>query len=661
MPEDKSQLFRERVEIEGDGGFVKAPRPTRPEGLVVNPESFDLKKDYLDDFAGVTPVEPGAVKVTQEPEGFTVEDVEVSALDDALRSIRWQQINQQVRELSDEARRLIKEGDFHGALVVLKEARDIAPTDGSVLYLVGLCHYLIGDFQAGYDELGAAAEHIADAESLAAGASLRAACLRAIVNEIVTKLTELKKRGRVVEALALVEETLRRYPSSITLLYQRCELLLRLGRAEQAKRAAQEAAERGGEENAPLFRRMFEQATLLDYRPLLEPVRQALRADDAARAAKLLKAAHSTLKGQQFYEAVCAYAREKGRPPSGFLSIFTRSREQAASISDEQLQKLLRWLLSEELDAAHDSFGRADYAAATDRLKRAAYIDSRCSHVNYLHGLSLYRAFLALLNDQNEAIDLERCARDLKAAAGYVREAATDPTLADRGRDLSAAIKAYYEQVNQLLREYAKRAEEARAITDLLKKYNEYMDHLEKTSIRTTKEWHSACEKISRFRQQAMTVRSGHSHEQGRELLGRLVQALDSNLRQLDQIRENVQKYSLFHECLIEHNEIMGELQRSSVLTYYQLENTKMRVRGLLNKVAHTRTSLGYNAADNSGDARQNALRDYVNNWKPGAEPGATALRGRPADVDERIWELLNKLETSLRENLKSLESARRY
>src|SRR5215213_219122 len=330
MPEDKSELFRGRVEVEGGGGgLAKAPRPAKPEGLVVNLESFDLKKDFLEDFSGAAPVEPGPAEVAKEPEGFTVEDVEVGALDDALRRIRWQQTNQQVRELTDEARRLLKEGDFTDALDLLQEARGIAPTDGSILYLIGLCHFLLGDFQTGYDELGTAAEHIADAETLAAAASLRASCLRAIVNEIVTRLAELKKRGRVEEALALVEMSLRRYPSSATLLYQRCELLLRLGRAEQAKQAAREAVERGGEENAPLFRRMFEQATLLEYRPLLEPARQALREGDAPTATKLLKAAQPTLKGKQFYEAVYIYAREKDGPPSGLLSIFSRSREQA--------------------------------------------------------------------------------------------------------------------------------------------------------------------------------------------------------------------------------------------------------------------------------------------------------------------------------------------
>jgi hypothetical protein len=661
MPEDKSELFRGRVEIEGGGGFVKAQRPAKPEGLVVSPESFDLKKDYLDDFAGVAFVEPGDVDVAREPEGFTVKDVEVDALDDALRRIHWQQTDEEVRELTDEARQLLEAGDFPAALYILQLARDVAPTDDTVLYLIGLCHFLLDDFQTGYDELGVALEHIVDADTRNLAVMFRASCLRAIVNEIMTKLAELKTRSRFNEALALVEENLQQYPANLTLLYQRCELLLKLGLAEQAKRAAQEATERGGEENAPLFRRMFEQATLLEYRPLLEPARQALRADDPPWATKLLKSARSALKGQQFYEAVCTYAREKGRKPSGVLSLFSRSREQAAPIPDEQLQKLLRWLVAEELDVAHASFDRADYATAIAKLKQASYIDSRCSHVNYLLGLSLYRAFLVHLNNEEEGINLDRCARDLKDASRYVRDAATDPALADRSKELSAAIAGYYEQATRLLGELARHAEEVRAVNDLIGKYNSFMDRLEKTSIRTTNEWNSAREKIARFRQQAVTLRSGRSADQGGEILDRLVLAIDNTSQALDSIRDDVMKYSSIRECLIEHNDLIGELQKSRFMTEYQLRDSTMRVRKLLNKLAQARAALGYNAAGDSGENLQDALRNYVMNWTPGAEPGADTLRTGPTKVDPQIWDLCKKLEQSLRDNLRALESARRY
>jgi tetratricopeptide (TPR) repeat protein len=656
MPEDNSELFRGRIVVEGEGGLAKAPRPTKPQGLVVNPDLFDLKPDFLDDFADVMPVEPGAVEGRIEPEAFTVVDVDVSALDDALGRIRWQQTDQEVRELIDEARRLLQEGDFSGALNFLQQARDVAPTDGTVLYLIAVCYFFLEDYQTAYDAFSVALEHIVDPETLVAAVVFRGSCLRTIVNEILTKLAELKKRGRFKEALAIVEDNLQRYPSSVTLLYERCELLLKLGLAEQAKRAALEAAERGGEENAPLFRRMFEQATLLEYRPLLEPARQALRVDDAPWATKLLKSAHSSLRGQQFYEAVCAYAREKGRKPAGMISIFSRSREQAAPVADEHLQKLLRWLVAEELDAAHASFDRADYATAITELKRASYIDSRCSHVNYLHGLSLYRAFLVVLNNEDEAVNLERCARDLTEANGYVQQAAAaDPALADRSRELSAAIAAYHEQVTQLLGEFARRAEEARPIMELIKKYNNFMDRLEKAPIRTTKDWQSARETMSHFRQRAVALRSSHPEDQGRALLSKLVEALDSNLQGMDKIRSDVEKYSPVQECLIEHNELISELTRSA-MTEYQLRSGKIRVQELLNKVARIRSSLGYHA---SSDSQKDVLLNYLNNWTPETNESALAPT-KPLGAEPEVWDLLNKLETSLRDILRALEYARR-
>jgi hypothetical protein len=657
MPEDKSELFRKRVEVGSDSGLATARRPTRPEGLTINPEAFDLKKDFLDDFAGVTPVEPGAVEVAKGNEGFSVGEIDVGALDQALQKVHWEQTDQQIRELTEEARRLIEEGDFYGALYVLEDARAIAPAEGTIFYLIGLCHFFLGDFEAGYEELGLAMDHAADNESLAAAALLRIACLRSIVDEIGKQVTELKKKGRLREALALVEENLKRYPSSITLLYQRCELLLSLGLAEQAKQAAQDAIERGGEENAPLFRRMFEQATHLAYRPLLEPVRQALRVDEASKANKLLKAAHSTLNGQQFYAAVCAYTREK-RPASGMLSIFSRSREPEVSIPSEQLQKLLRWLVSEELDAAHDAFDQGNYGAAIAQLKKATNIDSRCTHVNYLHGLSLYRAFLELLNIGNQALDLDQCAKDLKAAGGYVQEAAADPALTDRSRELSAAISGYYEQVNQLLREFARREKEAQVIIDLLNKYNEYMDRLEKYGVTTTQEWQSSREQMLRFKQQAETLRSSCADEQGREFLTKLAQALDSNLKGLDKIKDEVQRYSLVYESLLEYEKMITEFKRSPISTHYELQIAKARLQVILNKLASFRTALGYKE---KAPASTLSFRDYINNWEPDMLPTPMGGRTKPANVDAQVWDLMLKLEDSVRENMRMIDSPRRY
>lgn len=651
MPEDQSQLFRERVNIENDSGFVKPPRPPRPEGLMIDPKSFDLKPDFLDKFGAEMPVEPGAVDV--EKEGFTVEDVEVGALDDALRRIRSHQTDQQVRELIDEAKQLMKADNYSGALEVLEQARTIAPEDGTVFYLIGFCHFVLGNFEAAYDELGTAMIFLDDAESIAAAAMLRAACLRALVKEIGARVTELKKRGRFKEALALVEENLIRYPTSITLLYQRCELLLLLGLAEQAKQAAQDGIERGGEENAPLFRRMFEQATLLEYRWLLEPVRRALRADDAPGATKQLKSAHSTLKGQQFYEAVCIYTREKGRPSGGGLSIFSRPREQAVSLPSEPLQKLLRWLLSEELDGAHNAFGQGDYAGAINQLKDASSIDSRCSHVNYLRGLALYRAFLLLINDENQSLDLEKSAKDLKAAIGYVREAAADSTLTDQSRELIAAITSYYEQVNKLV-------SEERAIVDLLKKYNNQLDRLEKTGIGTTQDWQSARDQMLRFKQQAETLIASCSEGQGRAFLQKLMLSLDSSIQGLDRIRHEVEKYSPIHEVLNDYQKMM-EGFRGGLVSPYMLESTKQRVQGLLYKLIIARHSLGIDA---SADIRKTGVtdyRDYINNWQPDNSSGPFGGPTRPPNVKEGMWDLLIKLETALTNLQNTLNNARRY
>jgi tetratricopeptide (TPR) repeat protein len=655
MPERKDSQFRERF-TEVGATLMREERPTRPQvdGLVLD-TSFDITE--LADFAASSVEKAGDVEKLRQPTegGLGIGELDSDNLDEALNKIQQQQLSEQIESLLNEAVRLIEQEQYGAAILVLDQGLEVVPGSIALLYLKAHCLFSLGYYEEAYDLLTDCREGVTDSDTLLTILSLQGACARAILDDIEARLEAFKEKKQYEAALRLMEDSLRRMPYSPTLLYHRCGLLLVLGRLEQARQAALVGIERGGEENAELFQQMYDQAVEREVQPLLEPVRQALREQEANTAIKLLQSYRTMLAGQERYESARAYAHEKN--PSrgiggGLRALFSRDKEPPPEpLTDERRQRTLQWLLAEELDAGYDAMEQDNYQRANTYFRAAEVIDGNCNIVNYLHALSLYRGFLLILSDEKAALDLHQCMKNLQTASGYLRRAAADPLISERATTLGSTINDYYEQLLEIERERQRREEEAKPINELLVFYNETMDYLEKHPIGTVKELEWARSRFRQVSQKAESVRRGRTAEQGAEILGQLITAANKNLRQVDQIEADVKVQEAIGDCVTGFTQMIDHYKRYPISNYTEKYRAQERVKSLLEKVASTRVMLGYDSSRDSG----NALK-LLQDW-PGGRAGSydddpvmkmVRRRTKPASVDQETWDVLNQVEAAL-------------
>jgi Tetratricopeptide repeat len=663
MSKKKESQFRERLPEMGVG-LVREQAPKRPDvdGLVLD-TSFDITE--LEDFSRSSADKAGDVEKFKPPTegGLSFGELDADNLDEALHKIQQQQINEQITSLLDEAMRLMEEEQYPAALRVLDEALAIVPGSTAVLYLKGRCLFFLGLYEEAYDLLTLCREGVTDSETLITVLSLQGACARAVIDDIEAQLDAFRAKRQDEAALRLIENSLRRMPYSPTLLYHRCGVLLAMGRLAQAKSAALVGLERGGEENAALFQQMYDQAAEREIQPLLEPIRQALRAFDTAKAVKLLQSQRAMLSGQERYESARSYAHEKSpsRSGVGLRALFSRDKEAPPEpLTDERRQRILQWLLADELDAGYDAMERDDYKQANAHFRAAADIDGECRIISYLHGLSIYRGFLLLLSDENAVLDLQWCMKELQVAADYVRRAAADPLISERCTALASAVKHYYDQLVEIERERKRREEESRPVNEVLKFYNETMDYLEKNRVGSMKVLLWARDRFRQIIQHAEKERRRRSKEQGGEILDRLIVAVNKHLLQLDQIEGDVKIQEAVNDCVDGFNQMIDYYRRYSITSYTEKYRAQEKVKNLLEKVSSARTLLGYNASqDRKKDSLPKLLTSYSSSALGSAHDiflGMMKQRTKPPHVDQETWDVLNRLEEALLDVQKQLD-----
>ncbi|MCI0487099.1 MAG: tetratricopeptide repeat protein, partial [Blastocatellia bacterium] len=360
MANSKNSAFRERF-TEIDKG-IKVEQPKRlpnVEGLKLD-TSFDLSQ--LGSFtASPVDIKGAAEKVKPQGMGDLRVDTDLGHLDESIEKIKRQQIDERIRGLVEEAERLIAKKKYQAALKPLDKAIGIDPASAQALILKGYCLFGLRDYDSAFDLLEEARQYAREGETVLLILTLQAACMRAAAEEVEARLADLIEAGKFSQALDMIERELSRHPANVVMLYYKSIVFLIMGRADDAKRTARAAIQRVGEENADLFYELLDHLTLQENIAYLEKARLALRRSDPAEAIRQLEICRVALTGQEQFEAVWAYAQEKRR--RGILkTIFSRNR--SATLVEDTRQKLLQWLLDEELRDGSEALGQERFAAA---------------------------------------------------------------------------------------------------------------------------------------------------------------------------------------------------------------------------------------------------------------------------------------------------------
>jgi hypothetical protein len=143
------------------------------------------------------------------------------------------------------------------------------------------------------------------------------------------------------------------------------------------------------------------------------------------------------------------------------------------------MQRVLRWLTQEELDAARQALTEGRVVAAANALEAAAHMDDRGALASQLHAKALLE-YVRKGVKPPAPLPLDRARDLLDKAAHLARRAARDPALGNTAVALVAEIDPLLADVNgQLAQEAARRAKEAghKEVEDLVRRWNTLIEH----------------------------------------------------------------------------------------------------------------------------------------------------------------------------------------
>jgi len=587
MTNKNNSSFRERFTEIGKG--LKHEKPERPvlpstEGLRLD-TSFDISQ--FEGFAEPqAEIEGIADKVKPTGMGDLRIDADLGKLDEGIQKIQKQKINEKIRRLIEEAQKLIIKKQFRRAITPLDKALEVDHTSVEALYLKGYCHFGLKNYDTAIIILNDARKYARDREMIVLILVLQAACTRAIIEAFEIKLGALIKKKRFKEALALVERELQDQPSNVAFLYHKCDVLFLMGRKSQAKQVALDAMNRVDRANATLFKGFIDYITVQENQRYLEAARIALRRGDPTQALKKLEPCRIALAGNEQYEAIHAYAKKK--KPGGFLgSIF--SRYKVVSLTDGIRQKLLQWLLTEELNAGVLAMNAGKFDNATVSFVAAAKIDNGCRIICFLHGLAIFNGFQQAFNKKEELPSIEHSIKSLETASELFACSSTDPVLGEQSANVRKLVDNYHSQLQELARERARREKEAKPVNELVKDYNALMDSLEYGRIGSISELERAESKFRNLHQRADKLCKHRNRDQGRDLLDQIIVAIDRNFKELNAIRGKVRKNQLVTDCVTSFNSMMKYFEINPVRTQSDLKKARGITINIFNKVADAR------------------------------------------------------------------------
>jgi len=591
MTETNNNPFRERFTEIGAGLKKEEINPTALpsiEGLKLDTK-FDLAQ--LEGFAGPsTDIRGVADKVKPVGIGDLRIDTDLGKLDEGIQKIQKQKINEKIRNWIEEAQKLIAKQKFRPAIIPLKKALAADPSSAIALFLKGYCLFGLQEYYPALEVLDIARQHARDPETIVLILILQTACVRDATERIENQVAELIEKKHFDKAIALIEGELHRQPSNVALLYHKCNVLLLAGKVQKAKQTIIDAMGRVGEENAELFQELLEQITLQDYQRYLEAARVALRRGDPAGALKQLQPCRTALDGYEQYEAIRSYANE--RSPRGFFrAIFSRDKT-IIPLTDASRQKLLLWLLSEELNAGVAAMSKEKFDMAAVSFADAAKIDPGCRIICYLHGLSIFNGFQQVLERQKGVRNLDSSIKSMETASELLARVSTDPLVGQQSTNLRKLVDNFLSKLHEVARERDREEAEAKPVNELIRDFNALMESAGKSPIASTKDLESAERRFRELRQRGEKVRKNRTKEQGLEVVDQIISAIDRNLNQLNTIRNDVRQNEEVKNCLDSFNAMMQSLNNNPIYNSYDLRQAKDKVNNLDFKVAKARSGL---------------------------------------------------------------------
>ncbi len=509
-------------------------------------------------------------------------DADMGKLDDGIRKLKAQQANRQVAQLLEKAQALLKNGKAKEALALLNQALGLDSTSAEVHFFKGYCLFSLDSFEPALESLETARGYARTPDLFMVIMILMAACMRAMTEAIAKKIQSLVNAKRYKEALALAETHLRQQPKNPAFHYHRAGILMLMEHYQDAEASVRQSLGLfKGEEAEPLMQ-LLEVIRWNKNEHLVVKARASLRAGRNSEALGFLQACRKELEGVALYDHALCLAYELGGP-TGLAALFKRDKPRP--IKDEERQKVLQWLLSDELNEGVEALTEEKYSVAVQKFSKAHKINNRCGVACFLLALAKMRQLEESFQTEQQH-DLDEDMQVLQSAYDTVKGAFADAEIAPQAQGLQKNIRGYLDQFEEVKRQQEREMEEFREIQETIDSYNFLMEEIKQHPIDSLGALNSYEHRFEDLKGRAERLRRSRKPERGGKVMGDLCDAIDRNLSQLEEIRPQASS----GEAVGKINEVMKVY--NTVMEYYQNNpiSSKNELKGAITALTHLKS-----------------------------------------------------------------------
>jgi tetratricopeptide (TPR) repeat protein len=466
-------------------------------------------------------------------------------LDDLLGKVET------LKEPLEEARRLIGEGMHREALEQLRGLLTSPSEPHEAVYLMGLCHYHLGEPEEALAVLQPLQKATLDAGVAKPLKQLKQQVREKIMALVVLENLLLVRQGKPEKPIERLRRLTSLDPQFGLFHFLLAGNLMTADRTEEAL----DAAETGLRECDPDGRKQLEGLREEILRRLAEvkmdKARTHYRHGKYAKARSALQSLDTRYQESRLWITFYKYLEELG---GGVLRKGKKPHEVKPTGTFKDVDALHFFLVRAEIAKAKLAISVGMFAPALGVLELALSYAPHFPYIHFLTGLCLYRSTGEAMESDNPPGPDDVIA-NLKTALNHAREGAKDKEIGS-AKDLQSAIKGAIETMSSIKKELDVRRREAQKVNGVIEDYQAVME-LVGDGISSPEQWREICTGMGKVKKKIGSVSDKVTGPEGKEALRHLEGVVDNNLKQLEALEPKIKEAESIKELMDEFAGIM--------------------------------------------------------------------------------------------------------
>jgi Flp pilus assembly protein TadD len=449
-----------------------------------------------------------------------------------------------VDKLLKQAKQLIIEKKYEEAINPLAELLSIQAAHHEAIYLLALCHASLNQFEPALETLLPLRSARLDNALASRIAALKAEIRNKMFLVVVLENSVLLQSGQHDAAISRLRRVVHLDPEFAIYHYMLSGVLMQANKLKEAV-----AAVNHGLDNCANQREILTELKLqIENKYVASKMKQArslFKAGHYRRARSALNYVEPDYRKVPLY---VTFANYLARLDGGILGLFVKKSIQDVRPSGiaRDVESLYDFLIEEELEQATRLISKENYEQAETVLDGAIKYTHNYPYASYLYGGCIYSHAMQQVTSKNPPA-LADVVEQLERARDFARIGRTDESISDAA-DLLASIEMVHKHLCSVRDKLSVRQAEVRAINSAIEEFDSIMKSGQK-GVTSPEHHRSIYERMKNLNKRIPELRKQMKSSDVKEAVAQLAQAIDQNLRQLEELGEQVKDSQSVKEC----------------------------------------------------------------------------------------------------------------